>query len=395
MFRQQIDHREIYSVFQPIFSFSNQAFIGAEALLRGIEVLNKKPLSALECLEKPAKLSNVEYNRTINEMHLKNWQQSGIDKNWIFVNLDFNSLKSIDDLCLQNVSQNLDLDGKEIVVEVVENEIEDEELFDQVVTKLRKMGCLIALDDFGAGSSNIDRIWKAQPEIVKLDRRVLLEATKSLRGESILRNLCVLIKQAGSITLLEGIETKEQAMLAMDVGVDLVQGFYFAKPNPDFSTAGAGEDLIRCVVRDYPEYRHTKFIEKLTHHKSYSKLFNGLKSAKSAIHLEQIMNDKAQNTSIKRFFILDDMGYQISEEPNNDSQDQNSQRILKKGKGLCWKNRRYFYEAKQNADCIYVSQPYRSLIDVELCLTISKSIQLKNDERVVACYDVFYHEDST
>lgn len=394
MFRQQIDHREIYSVFQPIYSFSNQACIGAEALLRGIEVLNKKPLSALECLEKPAGLSNVEYNRTINEMHLKNWQQSGIDKNWIFVNLDFNSLKSIDDLCLQNVSQNLDLDGKEIVVEVVENEIEDEELFDQVVTKLRKMGCLIALDDFGAGSSNIDRIWKAQPEIVKLDRRVLLEATKSLRGESILRNLCVLIKQAGSITLLEGIETKEQAMLAMDVGVDLVQGFYFAKPNTDLSTAGGGEELIRGVVRDYPDYRHTKFIEKQSHHRGYSALFDNLKSAESAIHLEQIMHEKAQNTSIKRFFILDDKGYQISEEPNNDNQGQNNQRILKKGKGLCWKNRRYFYEAKQNADSIYVSQPYRSLIDVELCLTISKSIHLKSNEHVVACYDVF-HEDST
>lgn len=395
MFTQKIENREIYSVFQPIFSFSNQACVGAEALVRGKDLSTGEPLSAFECLEQPSSWTDVAFTKALNQMHLKNWQAKRDDSSWVFLNLDFDALDSLDDLCLQDVVQDLDLKGKELVVEVVENEIKDEQLFDDLIVHLRKMGCLIALDDFGAGHSNIDRIWKAEPDIVKLDRQVLLAATKSLRGESILRNLCFLIKQAGSITLLEGIETKEQAMLAMDVGVDLVQGFYFAKPNDDMESAQQGEELISRVISSYPKYREEKlFVEKIQR-KGYATLFDRLDGIESAYELEQQMQQMAELSFIKRFFILDDQGYQISDEHFIDGESQNSQRVLKKGKGLCWKNRRYFIKAKQKTDRIYVSRPYRSLIDVELCLTISKAIRLNSGEQVVACYDVFYHDKST
>ncbi|MEA3404310.1 MAG: hypothetical protein U9R28_01050 [Pseudomonadota bacterium] len=69
--------------------------------------------------------------------------------------------------------------------------------------------------------------------------------------------------------------------------------------------------------------------------------------------------------------------------------------MLKKGKGLCWKNRRYFVKLMAQPQELYVSEPYRSLIDMQLCLTVSKLINLESGEQYVACFDVFYHDKSS
>lgn len=394
MFTFQNENIEVYSVFQPIYSFSNQACVGAEALVRGTDAVGKA-VPAYICLKPPAGVCSADYVKRINRMHFQNWKPKQTDQSWIFLNLDFEKLDSLDDLCLQELLDEFKVQGKDVVVEVVESEIVDEELFNQLITHLRSMGCLIALDDFGAGHSNVDRIWKAEPDIVKLDRQILLEATKSLRSESILRNLTHLIKQSGSIPLLEGIETKEQALLAMDAGVDLVQGFYFARPAADMKSSAEGELLLSGVTDSYPKYLSERvFIENIQR-KGYATLFENLYGINSVSELEEEMISISSLSFVKRFFVLDDDGYQVSEEHRCISVSDSEQSILKKGKGLCWKNRRYFIKAQQTPGQIYVSRPYRSLIDVELCLTVSKAIRLADGQQVIACFDVYYHDKST
>ncbi|WP_019556544.1 sensor domain-containing phosphodiesterase [Thiomicrorhabdus arctica] len=285
------------------------------------------------------------------------------------------------------------MQGYEVVIEVVESEISDEVLFEEIILVLRKLGCLIALDDFGAGHSNVDRIWKAQPDIVKLDRGVLLEATKSLRSQSVLRNLTKLIKEAGSVCLLEGIETKEQALLAMDVGVDLVQGFYFARPCKTFDKLLEGQELVKDVIESYPDYLREKAFVRGIQRKGYEAFFASLEGLHSQEILEEEMAKIGLLSFVKRNFVLDECGYQISDE---DSSDEIIGRleVFRKGKGLCWKNRQYFVKAMQQPDQIYVSKPYRSLIDMQLCLTISKVVRA-NGVIVVVCFDMAYHDKST
>lgn len=395
MYSIEIDQRKLYSAFQPIYSFSNQACVGAEALIRGEDLTSRQAIPVAHCLSVPHGLTKNEFTKKINHLHLKNWQGKTNQHSWLFINLDFQMLDSLEDLCLQELLDELHVCGKDLVVEVVESEIVDEVLFENLIKKLRSLGCLIALDDFGAGHSNVDRIWKAQPDIVKLDRQVLLEATKNLRSESILRNLTHLIKQSGSIPLLEGIETKEQAMLAMDAGVDLVQGFYFATPQREMAGAEKGEMLLCQITDSYPEYRAERQFIVNIQKKGYETLFECLTGLDSAHDLETEMIAVSSLSFVKRFFILDMHGYQISEEHPELRGDESEQAILKKGKGLCWKNRRYFIKAVSKPNDIYVSRPYRSLIDVELCVTVSKVIQLNDGQQLVACYDAYYHDKST
>ncbi|WP_460187604.1 EAL domain-containing protein [Thiomicrorhabdus hydrogeniphila] len=396
MFTLKFNGKKLYSVFQPIYSFSNQACIGAEALVRGRSLVTNNAISVKDCLNVPSDFTKGEFTRQLNRMHLQNWKEKNTGQNWIFLNLDFQYFDRLSDLCIEGLLDELGLQGYQLVVEVVESEIYDDLLFQDLILSLRDYGCLIALDDFGAGHSNVDRIWKVQPDIVKLDREVLIEATKSMRGQSILRNLTLLIQQAGSIALLEGVETKEQALLAMDSGVDLVQGFYFSKPNSDFALVEKGEQKITEVTHLYPFYqRENRKADKLQK-KNYESLFEGLHGIDSAIELEEIMFKVSEQKMVKRFYILDDKGFQISDEYLLKTDDKSliKENILKKGKGLCWKNRRYFIKAMQNPKQIYVSTPYRSLIDVELCLTVSKVISLTNDREVIACYDIYYQNQA-
>ncbi|MDG6778369.1 EAL domain-containing protein [Thiomicrorhabdus sp. zzn3] len=385
----EVEDKRLYSVFQPIYSFSNQACIGAEALVRG-KNQHGFAIPVADCLKKPESMTKADYARMLNRMHLNNWQSIKPEDNWIFLNLDFRNLSSLKDFCLNELLDEMKVDGNQIVIEVVESEIADEGLFEELILQFRKMGCLIALDDFGAGHSNIDRIWKAQPDIVKLDRQVLLEASKSVRSQSVLRNLSQLIKQAGSISLLEGIETEDQALLAMDVGVDLVQGFYFARPDVSLENLVNGKKQLQHIVDLYPKYSNEKEFIRQIQRKGYETLFESLDECHEVAMLEGKMQEISSLSFVKRFFVLDESGYQISEE--NSKPSENHLAMLKKGKGLCWKNRRYFFKAMDRPGTIYVSGPYRSLIDMQLCLTVSKQVTLTSGQRVVACFDVFYHD---
>ncbi|MBN2606493.1 MAG: EAL domain-containing protein [Thiotrichales bacterium] len=383
----------LYSVFQPIYSFSNQACVGAEALVRGRSLENGFQVPVYNCLEVPEGLTQAEFSQQLNRMHFENWAKLKRPDNWLFLNLDFEGVTSLGDLCISDLLHDLKMQGHEVVIEVVESEIKDEELFNKVITTLRGLGCLIALDDFGAGHSNVDRIWKAQPDIVKLDRGVLLEATKSLRSQSVLRNLTNLIKQAGSICLLEGVENREQALLAMDIGVDLVQGFYFARPRQLLDRIKQGESCIKEVTEQYPSYIEEKAFLKQIQRKGYETLFESFLGMPNMAALELQMEKLLTLSFVKRFFILDQEGYQVSDEYNVEDKIKQVS-VLKKGKGLCWKNRRYFVKAIQAPGRLYVSEPYRSLIDMQLCLTASKVVYI-NEKPFVACFDVSYVDKST
>ena len=61
----------------------------------------------------------------------------------------------------------------------------DEENLARCVQYFRDLGCLVAIDDFGAGESNFERIWRLKPDIVKLDRSMVVEATRTPRVRSI------------------------------------------------------------------------------------------------------------------------------------------------------------------------------------------------------------------
>jgi EAL domain-containing protein (putative c-di-GMP-specific phosphodiesterase class I) len=119
-----------------------------------------------------------------------------------------------------------------IVIEVTELPLRDEDLqgFLYNLALLREKGHLIALDDFGAGASNFNRLLLLQPDIVKLDTNLLRLAEKSQYHKHALRALITFTHEIGSKCIIEGIETESLLSIARNSGADFFQGYYLGRP---------------------------------------------------------------------------------------------------------------------------------------------------------------------
>ena len=101
---------------------------------------------------------------------------------------------------------------------------------DEDLVVLRNSGVKLAIDDFGVGHSNLERIANVDADILKLDRRFVANGRRSQRSITILRHVRQLTNSLGMKLIAEGIETVEQESMLTDVGITEHQGFFRGRP---------------------------------------------------------------------------------------------------------------------------------------------------------------------
>lgn len=99
-----------------------------------------------------------------------------------------------------------------------------------VLAELRKKGVLLAIDDFGAGSSSLKYIVELEPDIVKLDRELIMGCLPDSREFELLRSLTQLCHRMKATVIAEGVETLEELKATMAAGIDYAQGFLLSVP---------------------------------------------------------------------------------------------------------------------------------------------------------------------
>ena len=97
---------------------------------------------------------------------------------------------------------------------------------------IKEDGHSFLMDDYGTGYSNMHSLLTLNFDIVKIDRTVLWDAEKSDTGMAVLAHSVGLLRNIGSKVLVEGAETESQVALLQRLGVDYLQGFYYAQPMP-------------------------------------------------------------------------------------------------------------------------------------------------------------------
>ncbi|HVU02213.1 MAG TPA: EAL domain-containing protein [Polyangiaceae bacterium] len=106
--------------------------------------------------------------------------------------------------------------------------------YDLCRSVLREMsargGVFLAVDDLGAGHSNLKRVIDLEPHVVKLDRALITGLDQSKRQQTLVRKVVELCKELGAIVVAEGIETIDEFAAVKDTGAEYVQGFLFAHP---------------------------------------------------------------------------------------------------------------------------------------------------------------------
>ena len=101
-----------------------------------------------------------------------------------------------------------------------------------VLNKFRESGFIVEMDDFGSGYSSLNQLKDMPLDGLKIDMKFLSSAINDKRSETILRYVLRMSEELGLFSLTEGVETKEQYDMLNEMGCNLFQGYYFAKPVP-------------------------------------------------------------------------------------------------------------------------------------------------------------------
>lgn len=102
----------------------------------------------------------------------------------------------------------------------------------RLLTRIRKFGTRISLDDFGSGGSAFDLLRFLPVDFAKFDHTFMLDA-RAPKGRSILKAMTNLCHDMGVVIVGECVEDAAMLKLVAEIGIDYAQGYYFAQPSAD------------------------------------------------------------------------------------------------------------------------------------------------------------------
>lgn len=217
--------------FQPIVSAKNGEIYSYEALMRPRSKLRISPLDILKYAEITGSLSMVEYCTFSNILGIIDKDKSQFRGRRVFINsipgayLDYSRETEVGLLLRRHADT--------AVVEITEHSDLDEDAIDALKTSLDNVGIKMAIDDFGTGYSNISNLLNYMPNYVKIDRSLLSGIQNSPRKRHFVREIVDFCRDNDILALAEGVETTEELREVILLGVDLIQGYYTARPQAE------------------------------------------------------------------------------------------------------------------------------------------------------------------
>ncbi|WP_321777981.1 EAL domain-containing protein [Sulfurimonas sp.] len=230
LIRDAILLKEIIPFFQPITD-RNGKIIKYEALVRIVNLVNGKKNIIFPDDFLPIAMKSGLYMSVAKEMLTRALTFFALRDEKISVNFLPNDFfnASIMDTFLELLEK---FDSpQQVVVEITEQEgVEDFDRLLRVVQKLRKIGVLIAIDDFGSGYANYAHILKIKPDYLKIDGSIVRNILEDEESKILVKSIINFTKDLGIKTIAEYIENEEIFELLKEYGVDEFQGYYFGRP---------------------------------------------------------------------------------------------------------------------------------------------------------------------
>ena len=119
-----------------------------------------------------------------------------------------------------------------IIFELLEDEgIKDFNVIKSFIHEVKGKGVQIAIDDFGAGYSNFERVLDFEPDIVKIDGSLVKNIETDMFSRNIVESIVLFAKKQNIQTIAEFVENESIFNILNEIGVDYSQGYYFGKPN--------------------------------------------------------------------------------------------------------------------------------------------------------------------
>jgi EAL domain-containing protein (putative c-di-GMP-specific phosphodiesterase class I) len=385
-------HRDytIRSAFQPIFSFAHGRAVGFEGLARAWDRAGKAVPPPVLLASAPEGDEAVFLDRLLRALHTANFSTHAFPDAWLFLNVSPEVVVNGRSRgpFFKEMLRAIGMPPHRVVVEVTESETADEGALEEAAHYYKKIGCLLAIDDFGAGHSNFQRIWRLKPDIIKLDRLMISQAARDPAARRSLVGIAALLHEIGALVLAEGIETEAEAVAALQAEVDLLQGYLLQRPFVGDAPAldakarfgGLREALLR-QVRDEETFLSAAL-------QPYLEAFKGAAQRVSrGEDAEKAVGSLLEMPRVLRCYFLETCGTQVGGNlaGSGSVRVDPKYRPLTDVRGANWMHRHYCRRAISNPDRTQVSRPYLSITDPGLCLTLSRALPGAAGTRVLCC----------
>ena len=246
---------EFTMAFHPILDLSRNMVWGYEALVRGTEGQGAGQILAM--------VDDTNRYKFDQACRVKAIELAGSlfqdDETQLSINFMPNAVYE-PSACIRatlDAARRVGFAHRQIMFEFTENErMTDVAHVQRIIAEYRKQGFSTALDDFGAGYAGLNLLASFQPDFIKLDMELIRGIATSLARQTIVAGVIMMARQLGVAVIAEGVETEAELVALRAAGIQLFQGYLFAKPVvaslppvwlPTCAPSTAGRDQSRAA----------------------------------------------------------------------------------------------------------------------------------------------------
>lgn len=389
----QLNITTIDIALQPIISTNKNKIFGYEALVRAY---NGDSYVTPPALFKKAGAKNVclELDKFLRMLAIQKFEKYFLKDKKVLLFLNFQS-ESINksfqaqQYAFEEVLKELCIPSKNIVLEIKEDSIENTEALIAFRDYYREEGFIIAIDDFGTGDSQFERLGIVKPDIVKIDRSLLINLHKNYINAEIVKSIANMCHKIGATVLAEGVEKEEEILKCLNFDIQIYQGFWFSKPQKEIKDSLEILEKIEKIRERHGEYLKIFMLSNRALFLEAAYILNNiLKHLNEETLLENnlIKELLKSETEVEALYLID---YTTAKQVGDTL-------FLKTAKGFYEPSeegenhslKEYFYICKNSKNGEYISKNYISSASGSLCKTYSKKISL-NTKEYILCIDIY------
>lgn len=250
-----LNDRQIKTVFQPIVSLRDGAVYGYEALSRGPEDSEMYfPSVLFDCAEKYGKTGELELLCRMTAIETVHRLQSQFR---LFLNVNpkvIHDEKFKEGFTKEYLTQN-GINPENVVFEITEKGVvSNVQEFIGTINHYKNQNYKIAVDDAGAGYSGLNMITDIHPHFIKLDMNLVRGIDRDMTKQSLVKSFTEFASLTNTFLIAEGIETKDELLKLIEIGVHYGQGFFLQRPA--FNIVPLDADVLSAICNANEKKNH-------------------------------------------------------------------------------------------------------------------------------------------